>query len=237
MRRTWFWIPLWLLALWLLAMSACTSMGSHNVRTRSAVDFGPPETLSFCLLTDDGISEQAARDIIDEAWREEGTLYGLAIKVVSVQPWPRPAYTMHGIIEALLRQPLRPECDRVFALVGRHLGDVVWGLVGLPEVLGAVDDNTSTHGYAVIQRASLNQVFASPTSVVRHEIYHLLGCGEHFNMSACYDTITAMKLRRRLDGVDFFPAWDSINERPLLSRDAVNARLLEVVGVGRTSQD
>ena len=74
MRRTWVWIPLWLLALWLLAMSACTSMGSHNVRTRSAVDFGPPETLSFCLLTDDGISEQAARDIIDEAWREEFVL-------------------------------------------------------------------------------------------------------------------------------------------------------------------
>ncbi len=237
MGRVWFLLPLWLLALWLIAMSACTSMGSHNVQARSGIDFGPPESLSFCLLVDDGITEQTARDLIDAAWREEGALYGLTIKVASVRPWPRPAYTMQGIIVALLGQPLRPECDRVFALVGRHLGDVVWGLIGLPEVLGAVDDNTSTHGYAVIQRASLNQMFASPTSVVRHEIYHLLGCGEHFNMSGCYDTITAMKRRKRLGGDDFFPAWDGINERALLSRDAVNARLLEVTGAGKTSRD
>jgi len=144
---------------------------------------------------------------------------------------------MQGILDALLQHPLHPQCDRVFALIGRHVGDVVWGLLGLPEVLGAVDDNTSTHGYAVVQRASVNQLFMSPTSVVRHEIYHLLGCSEHFNMSGCYETITAMKRRKRDGGSDFFPAWDGINERTLVSRDAVNARLLEATGAGRTSQD
>src|SRR2546430_10458410 len=57
----------------------------------------------------------------------------------------------------------------------------------------AVDDNTSTHGYAVVQRASLHQVFMSPTSDVRDAIYHLLGCCENFNMSCCYGTVTALK--------------------------------------------
>jgi hypothetical protein len=213
-----------------IGLAACTSMGLHNMPTRTAVDFGPPDSLSLCLLIDDGITEQLAREIIDEAWREEGNLYGLTIKVASVSRWPRPAFTVDGIMDALLREPLRAECDRVFALLGRHVGDFLWGLVGLPEVLGAVDDNTLTHGYAVIQRASLNGVLMPPVGVVRHEIYHLLGCAEHFNMSGCYDQIAAMKHRKRMDGTDFFPAWDAINERALLSRDAVKARLQEVMG-------
>ena len=211
-------------------LAACTSMGLHSLQTRSGVDFGPPDSLSLCLLIDDGITEQVAREVIDEAWRDEGRLNGLTIKVASVRGWRRPAFTADGIIEALLREPLPAECDRLFALLGRHFGDFVWGLVGLPEVLGAVDDNTLTHGYAVVQRASLNQVLMPPTSVVRHEIYHLLGCAEHLNMPGCYDQIAAMKRRKRVDGTDFFPAWDAINERALVSRDAVNARLLEVTG-------
>jgi len=230
------WYVLALVVVVAMESSACTSMGFHNVQARGGFDFGPPDSLSFCLLVDDGITDQTAREVIDDAWREEGALYGLSIKVVSVRPWPRPAFTVQGIMEALLRQPLGAGCDRVFALIGRHVGDMLWGLIGLPEVLGAVDDNTSTHGYAVIQRASLNQMFMSPGSVVRHEIYHLLGCGEHFNMPACYENITAMKLRKRVDGADFFPAWDVVNNRPLVSREAVNARLQEVLGSMRTSR-
>src|SRR2546427_664069 len=153
MVRAWLSLPLWLLALWIIAMTACTSMGSHNVLARSDIDFGPAERLSFCLLVDEGITERAARQLMNDAWREEGALYGLNIEVVSVVPWRRPAYTMQGILDALLQHPLHPQCDRVFALIGRDVGDVVWGLVGLPEVLGAVDDNTSTHGYAVVPRA------------------------------------------------------------------------------------
>src|SRR5207245_1843384 len=143
MVRAWLSLPLWLLALWIIAMTACTSMGSHNVLARSDIDFGPAERLSFCLLVDEGITERAARQLMNDAWREEGALYGLNIEVVSVVPWGRPAYTMQGILDALLQHPLHPQCDRVFALIGRHVGDVVWGLLGLPEVLGAVDDNTS----------------------------------------------------------------------------------------------
>jgi len=208
---------------------ACTSMGGHDVDARRGIDFGPSETVSLCLLVDDGVSEQAAREIVHAAWRDEAPLYRLFITVSSVRRWPRPAFTVDGIIEALVREPLPPTCDRVLALIGRHLGDVIWGVIGLPEVLGAVDDNTSTHGYAVIQRASLNQLMMSPIHVVQHEIYHLLGCTDHFNMTACYDRIAAMKLRRRSERTEIFPAWDMINHRVLVSRNAVNARLKEIV--------
>ena len=217
------------------ALAACTSIGSDNVHVRQRIDFGPPDTLSLCLLVDDGITDTTAEAIIDTAWRDEGAVYGLRIDVVSVRAWRRPAFTSEGIMKALLRQPLPAGCDRLFALVGRHAGDALWALFGLPEVLGAVANDASTHGFAVVAGVSLNQVFISPPSVVRHEIYHLLGCDEHFNMAHCYDTIAAMK-RRRLAGADFFPAWDAVNRRLLVSRDAVNTRLSEVSQIGGIAQ-
>jgi hypothetical protein len=223
------WQPL-ILGLVGVALGACTGMGLHSAPSRADRDFGPPDTLALCLLVDEGITEPAARAMIDEAWRDEGHLYGITINVVSITRWRRASFTMDGIMGALLREPLGPQCDRLFALVGRHAGDVVWGLLGLPEVLGAVDDNTLTHGYAVVSRASLNQLFMSPTSVVRHELYHLLGCDEHFDMVRCYDRIAALKRRKRQEGADFFPAWDAVNGRILASRDAVNAHLRELTG-------
>lgn len=84
-----------------------------------------------------------------------------------------------------------------------------------------------THGYAIARRASLNQLLESPRSIVRHEIYHLLGCDEHHQMTHCYERIAALKRWKHAHRSDFFPAWDMINKRPLVSRDAVNARLRE----------
>lgn len=48
--------------------------------------------------------------------------------------------------------------------------------------VGAVNDETLTHGYAIVPRVTLNQIFASPRAVVRYELYHLLGCDTHFEM-------------------------------------------------------
>lgn len=228
MSRPWYFFALCIVT---TALTACTSMGSDHVHVRQRVDFGPPDALSLCLLVDDGIADTKAEAIIDTAWRDEEAVYGLRINVVSVRAWRRPAFTSEGIMKALLRQPLPAGCDRLFALVGRHAGDALWGLFGLPEVLGAVANDASTHGFAVVAGVSLNQVFISPPHVVRHEIYHLLGCDEHFNMSRCYDTIATMK-RQRLAGADFFPAWDAVNRRLLVSRDAVNTRLQEVTSGG-----
>lgn len=67
---------------------------------------------------DAGISARSARLLIDEAWRDEAPLYGLQITVAETMRWLRPAFTMDGIMAALTREPLRPGCDRIFALVG-----------------------------------------------------------------------------------------------------------------------
>jgi hypothetical protein len=95
----------------------------------------------------------------------------------------------------------------------------------LPEILGAVNDETLTHGYAIVRRASLNQIVSSPRQVVRHELYHLLGCDQHFRMGRCYEQIARLKALKRANESEFFPAWDLINQRVLASRDAVNETL------------
>jgi hypothetical protein len=215
----------------LLLLSGCTSIGLHSVDARRQHDFGIPDTVRLCLYLDDGISEMSARALIEDAWREEAPLYGLRIAVTEVTRWPRPAFTMSGIIEALTREPLQPGCDRVFALIGRHVGDVLWGLLLLPEILGAVNDETLTHGYAIVHWATLNQLVSSPRHVVRHELYHLLGCDEHFRMARCYQQIARLKRSKHLQQNDFFPAWDLVNQRILASRDAVN----EVLGASGAS--
>jgi hypothetical protein len=211
-------------ALALLSVSACTSMGPHDSLARQHHEYGAPEVLNVCLRVDEGIREDEARALVEDAWREEGKLYGVDVRLVQVKQWSRPAFSMEPMLQALREEPLEAPCDRIFALVGRNVGDFLWGLVGV-EILGAVNDETLTHGYAVARVASLNQLLNPPTDVTRHEIYHLLGCGEHFHMSACYDQIAQLKAWKREHGGDFFPAWDLINNRMLASRDEVNDRL------------
>ena len=208
----------------LVLLAGCTSMGAHNHAALRQLDFGAKDTFAVCLYLDEGISEEQARALIDEAWRDEAPLYGLEVKIASVTRWRRPAFTMDGIVDALRREPLLPGCDRILALIGRHFGDVVWGLL-LPEYLGAVNDETLTHGYVIARRASLNQLFEPPRSVVRHELYHLLGCEEHFAMEHCYQRIASLKRTKQALGSDFFPAWDMSNNVILVSREAVNALL------------
>lgn len=219
----------------LVLLAGCTSVGFHSGAARAQLDFGAADTVALCLYLDDGVSEEQARALVDDAWRDEGALYGLHMRVARVTRWQRPAFMMDGIIDALVREPLTPGCDRILALIGRHVGDVVWGVLGLPEVLGAVNDETLTHGYAIARRASLNQIFTSPTSIVRHEIYHLLGCDEHFNMKRCYAQIAALKRWKQVQRSDFFPAWDLANQRMLVSREAVNARLARVAEASASS--
>jgi hypothetical protein len=202
----------------------CTSMGHHAPVARQNLDFGPPLTLNLCLYLDNGVSEEYGRTLIRKAWNHEGALYGIDLQVVQVRSWARPAFEMDGILHALRQQPLDAPCDRILALVGRNVGDFLWSLFG-PEVLGAVNDETLTHGYAAARVASFNQLAAPPADVVRHEIYHLLGCGEHFDMTRCYERIAYLKQWKQANGGDFYPAWDLVNGRMLATREAVNARL------------
>lgn len=209
----------------LTALVGCTSIGLHSAAARRQINFGAPDAVRLCLYLDAGISARSARQMIDEAWREEAPLYGLQVTVAETTRWLRPAFTMDGILDALTREPLRAGCDRIFALVGRHVGDVLWGMFLMPEILGAVNDETLTHGYAIVRRASLNQLISSPRQVVRHEIYHLLGCDQHFAMGRCYEQIARLKAYKRSHQTEFFPAWDLLHQRVLASRDAVNEAL------------
>lgn len=212
-----------------LVLSACTSMGHHHADVREKIDFGPTEKLAVCLYVDDGLDHARARALVEDAWHEASHLYKVEVEIVNVQRWSRPAFQMNGIIAALRQQPLEAPCDRIFALLNRNAADFVWGLVG-PEVLGAVIDESLTHGYAYARRGSIAQVFNSPRSVIEHEIYHLLGCGNHFDMKGCYERIATLKAWKRENGGDFFPAWDLVNGRMLTSREAVNQRIAMVTG-------
>ncbi|HEV8458735.1 MAG TPA: hypothetical protein VGR44_10610, partial [Methylomirabilota bacterium] len=50
----------------------------------------------------------------------------------------------------------------------------------------------------------------------------------HFRMARCYEQIASLKRWKQAHGSDFFPAWDLVNQRMIVSRDAVNARLRAV---------
>jgi hypothetical protein len=210
-----------------LLMTACTGMGTPNQALRKHIDYGETQTVNVCLYLDKGITEESARKLIDEAWRDEGPLYGIEVNIAQVKQWARPAFHTDGIMAGLRQERLEAPCDRIFAMVARNFGDVVWSFMG-PEVLGAVNDETLTHGYAVAQTRTFNQLLMSPVDVTRHEIYHMLGCDIHYNMPHCYEQIAKLKAQRREEGGDFFPAWDLINKRLIASRDDVNARLSEV---------
>jgi len=207
-----------------LVLCACTSMGHQSQTSREQHDFGPPETLSVCLYVDNGISDDEARALVTEAWRDEAPLYGVDVKIAQIKRWPRPAARMEGIMAALRKEQLEAPCDRVLALIGRDFGDFIWSLMA-PEYLGAVNTDTLTHGYAVARRASLNQLISPPVDVTRHEIYHMLGCGKHNDMKGCCDQIAILKTWKREHDSDFFPAWDFQSGRLLDSRDAVNERI------------
>ena len=210
-----------------VVLSACTTMGAPDPVARNQHDFGETETINVCVYVDKGISEAEGRQLIEDAWRTEAPLYGIELNVVKVEQWKRPAFHMEGILADLRQRPLEAPCDRVMAFVGRHVGDALWGILG-PEVLGAVNDETLTHGYTVARRASLNQVIAPPVAITRHEIYHLLGCGEHGNMPKCYKRIAMLKEWKRTNQSEIYPAYDLINGQVLDSRQAINARLEEV---------
>lgn len=200
-------------------LSACTTVGVHHPPVRNSLDFGPAETVRICLRADDGISEEQARRIIASA-QAEFAVYGIDITVPWVRPWRREGFGFSDLFAEVVMQPLEAPCDRQLTLVGRTIGDVLWGLVG-PEFLGAVDRATHTRGYVVGQRGSLNQVLQSPAEIAVHETYHLLGCSHNLVLSDCYHRIRELKRltrQNRTAGNDFFVAITA-NGKPIFNRD------------------
>ena len=216
-----------------LLLSACTMIGAHDLEAMRGVDFGPRETIRFCVLRADDVSEDRARALIIAVDREFDR-FGLDVEAVWIRPWRRPGFTVTAILGDVVVRPLRPPCDRLVALVGRHLGDTLWGVV-LPEVLGAVETVTHTKGYVVATFASLGQIGLGPTEGAVHESYHFLGCGHGLVMGECYRSIAAIKdhaRRNRAAGRDFFPGLTT-DGRPINTRNDAESHLHRAFGVSQ----
>lgn len=224
---SWGRFPLRLLAAVALlpALSACTTIGAHVPAHLEKTDFGPREALRFCLLVDENVGDERARALIGEV-AAEFARYAIDVQVVRSEPWTRPGFGLEPIITDVVQRPLPAPCDRLVAVVGRHAGDALWGLV-MPEVLGAVETATHTKGYVVGKVASLNQAISGPGSTTVHESYHFLGCDHGLLMTECYrrvQAIKAMARQNRAEGRDFFPGLDS-EGRPIARREEVEAIL------------
>jgi hypothetical protein len=163
----------------------------------------------FCVLLDEGVAPESAEALLG-AWNSrEGHKYQLFLRPVSFEHHPRQGFTYTGILNDLLKIPLRAECDRLIFFVGRNAGDVLYGLAAvnpfltLPEVLGAVNDETAMHGFVLATLGSPAQLlgelaFQSREDVTIHDLYHFLGCGHSYTtMAGCYQRIHTLKGRYR----------------------------------------
>lgn len=234
----------------LATLSGCffTSIGLDHDELLKSFDFGPPETMHLCVFLDDGVTESRARDLL-ASWDSEAPRYALAVEPVSFQRLARNGFFHGSIVRQVETQMLGPDCDRNLYFVGRNAGDFLWGdlaavALPLPEILGEVDDATLTSGFVVATTISLNQLLLSPYSTTRHELYHLLGCRQHYDMPACYAQIASLKYRkrqlvnagffRRIGERPFYPTWDNLSDAMLVSRSAVNQTLAAQVASAAT---
>jgi hypothetical protein len=209
-----------LVALSAMALSACTTVGSHT-KEHATVDFGPAATLRVCLLKNESVPAERADELI-AAVNKEFEPYAIEVVVPWVRPWTRPGFEYEAITDEIDSHLLEAPCDRLVGLVDRNAGDFLWGLL-MPEVLGAVEPATHTHGFVVAGYGSPNQIFLPPTQVAVHEFYHLLGCPHGLTLTKCYHVIAEIKAKSVPDA-DFFPGVTAKGEY-LTTRESVNAVL------------
>ncbi len=221
----------------LLALSSagCTFIGIDHPSERGEIDFGPSQQVRLCVLLDRGITREYADQLLD-SWSSEAPKYGLYLTPVSYQEMPRSGFTHAGIMNQLEQLSLPDRCDRMIYFVNRGPSDYLYSLaavsLGLPEVFGEVDDPTLTRGFVVADISSPIQLAMTPGSITRHEIYHLLGCSQHFNMSDCYRRIHDLKqVEAKLQAENyygtgrqpFYPTWAGGTDAMLLSAEQVNS--------------
>ena len=222
----------------LMALPGClfTSIGIEHEDLRREIDFGAPESVQLCVYLDTGITEDRARELLS-SWGTEAPKYGLAVRAGLFPTVGAQRILPYQHNRTGRAQTLAPNCDRKLYFVNRNVEDFLWGdlaatALPLPEILGEVDDATLTSGFVVATRISLNQLFFSPYAVTRHELYHLLGCKQHFDMPACYREIARLKQRERQLRISGFfsrigerplyPTWNELTGDMLVSRAEIN---------------
>jgi len=207
----------------------------HHEGMLRQMDFGPPQQVRLCVELDDGVTEADARQLIG-SWNSEAPRYGLYVTPVSFEHHSRNGFFHWQIMHDIEQIPLKAPCDRLMFFANRNFGDFLYGIAGLatgvPEVLGEVDDTTLTHGFVYAKIATPNQLLIPPSAATRHEMYHLLGCGQHFNMPACYVELQYLKSASKVmsETADesrpedhFFPTYANRTASLVLTRDDANA--------------
>ena len=205
-----------------LLLMGCSTIGAPDEAAFAATDFGAREPLRIVVLQDDGVSDELSSRLLGQITMELAP-YGIDVVVPWSRPWRREAFADQALMVQLGKELLEPPCDRLLALIGRTAGDFLLGLVGF-ETLGAVDLATHTRAFVAARRASINQVFVSPSRVCVHEAYHLMGCPHDVTLSGCYTRIASLKSvarENREAGNDFFPGVDA-GGSPIRTRDEAN---------------
>jgi hypothetical protein len=221
-----------LLATVLLGISGCTTVGV-NTRERATIDFGPPVSLSVCVLRSPGITSQKVDELV-AAVNMEFAPYGIQVIVPWQHAWTRAGFTHSSLFDDVARRDLEPPCDRLVALVDRNAGDFLWGLL-LPEILGEVDEATHTRGYIVAMTGSVNQLFEPPSKGAVHEFYHLLGCPHAASLSKCYHLIATLKTH--IDPAKGFVPGIAANGDFLFTRVEANAVMRSAVAYEDTRRE
>lgn len=203
------------LIMMLLVLSGCVVLtpigGLHKKPTAS------PEngfTLKICVFRDENFSEEQVHTRFNQ-WNEALGSYGIkAVVTGEIDILPRKGFLL-STNASKMKMPLgragQPSCDRIIYFLGRHAGDVIYGILGtqipLPEIVGAVDP-TSTRMCIVGETATLGHLIAGGAkNKLIHEGFHLLGCG-HYSWKNCSLQIERLK-RLASDNPeqpDFIPA-------------------------------
>lgn len=190
----------------LMLLAGCTSVGGLAPRPAATANDG--FVLRVCVMRDPGVPTATVNDLF-AAWQEELAPLGIRPVVADMTELSRPSFTALGAFTVLEQQQLGPNCDRMALLVGRNVGDVVYGLgaiMGMPEIYGAVDTKTNTRMYLVAETATIpHMLFGGAKGGIIHEGYHLLGCG-HWSWADCYKQIDKLKALAREKSTDFIPA-------------------------------
>lgn len=182
----------------LSSCAGCTFIGIDRPATREAMDWGPAETIPTCVYLDHNVTQKRATELIS-GWNDnEGAWFKLRFQPVSYSEVDRSAGDLFYFqIAAHLQSIPKPDtCAKQVWFVNRNLFDAAYGLgslaTGAPEIVGWTDDETRSKVFTYADVATVNQVFLSPASTTRHELYHTLGC-DHFSMTQCYQRIQDFK--------------------------------------------
>jgi hypothetical protein len=221
-------------------------IGIDHPAMRQTMDFGPAQTVNFCVYLDEGVTPADADRLLDSWNRTEGDKYRLYVNAMCYESKVREAITRTALLRETAQTSLHGTCDRAIWFVNRRLADYIYGMVisiisiaaiPIPEILGETDDPTLTRVYVYTKADSINGMILRPWRVTRHELYHALGCAKHYDMPDCYRRIQMLKAHERqllTDGYFteiaepvFYPTFKDLGYETLDSRSGVDKHLSE----------